>query len=337
MGANDDLPVFREADADISVLAGKTITIVGYGHLGRSLALNFRDATKAKVIIGSRKDDSRDLAEKEGFPIFDIGEAVAQADLTLLLVPDETQPEVMEGSVRANLRPGSALLFASGYNLAYDLIALPQGVDVLLFAPRMVGDVIRDLFVAEKGFLSYVSVEQDATGNAWPTLLAVASAAGSLRRGALKLSAKQEANLDLFGEQALGPWLGAAILAAYQVGLEAGLPPEGLLLEMYLSGEMSKTFQAMSDSGFFRSVYLHGYAAAFGGMTRTMAVDRDVMMETMREAVKDIQSGAFAEELQAEIEAGYPSRAFLDEMLGDDNEINRIEDNLRRKLGLDEG
>ena len=337
MTPNDDLPVLREADADIAALSGKTVAVVGYGHLGRSLALNLRDATEARVIVGSRKDASYDLAGSEGFPVSSISDAVAEADLTLLLVPDETQPEVMEASVRPLLRPGSALLFASGYNLAYNLIAPPPGVDVLLFAPRMVGDVIRELFLAEKGFLSYVSVEQDATGNAWPTLLAVAKAAGSLRRGALQLSAKQEASLDLFGEQALGPWLGAAILAAFQVGVEAGLPPEGLLLEMYLSGEMSKTFQAMADAGFFRSVYLHGYAAAFGGMTRTMAVDRDVMADSMREAVKDIQSGAFAEELQAEIEAEYPSKPFLDQMLGSDNEINRIEDNLRRKLGLDEG
>ncbi len=337
MTSNDDLPVFREADADIAALSGKTVAVVGYGHLGRSLALNLRDATQARVIVGSRKDAAFDLAGNEGFPVSPIADAVAQADLTLLLVPDETQPEVMEASVRPHLRPGSALLFASGYNLAYNLIAPPPGIDVLLFAPRMVGDVIRELFLAEKGFLSYVSVEQDATGNAWPTLLAVAKAAGSLRRGALQLSAKQEANLDLFGEQALGPWLGAAILSAFQVGVEAGLPPEGLLLEMYLSGEMSKTFQAMADAGFFRSVYLHGYAAAFGGMTRTMAVDRDVMADSMREAVKDIQSGAFAEELQAEIEAGYPSKPFLDQMLGSDNEINRIEDNLHRKLGLGEG
>ncbi len=337
MTSNDDLPVFREADADIAALSGKAVAVVGYGHLGRSLALNLRDATQARVIVGSRKDAAFDLAGNEGFPVSPIADAVAQADLTLLLVPDETQPEVMEASVRPHLRPGSALLFASGYNLAYNLIAPPPGIDVLLFAPRMVGDVIRELFLAEKGFLSYVSVEQDATGNAWPTLLAVAKAAGSLRRGALQLSAKQEANLDLFGEQALGPWLGAAILAAFQVGVEAGLPPEGLLLEMYLSGEMSKTFQAMADAGFFRSVYLHGYAAAFGGMTRTMAVDRDVMADSMREAVKDIQSGAFAEELQAEIEDGYPSKPFLDQMLGSDNEINRIEDNLRRKLGFGEG
>lgn len=335
MVKDSELPVFQEADADVEVLAGKTVAVVGYGHLGRSLALNLRDGTPAQVIVGGRQDAFFQRAREEGFPVFGIAEAVQQAEVVLLLVPDEIQPAVMEESVRPRLRRGAAVVFASGYNLAYGLIALPPEVNVLLFAPRMVGEAIRQLYVEGKGFVSYVSVEQDATGQAWPVLLALAKGAGSLRLGALGLSAKEEATLDLFGEQALGPWLGAAILAAYQVGVEAGLSPEGLLLEMYLSGEMAQTFQAMADRGFFRSVSLHGYASAFGGMLRSMAVDRDVMIDSMREALRDIQSGAFAQELQAEVEGGYPSWALLEEMLSPENPVNRIEDSLRRRLGME--
>ena len=330
-----ELPAYREADGDIEALVDKTIAIIGYGQLGRPIALNLRDATSAKIIVGNRDDASYGLAGEEGFQVYDIAEAVRQADVVLLLVPDEVQPEVMEESVSSNLQNGAAIVFASGHNLANDLIKFPKGIDVLLFAPRMFGEVIRRVYLENKGFLSYVSVEQDATGRAWKILLALAKGTGSLRCGALQVTARQEAMLDLFGEQALGPWLGAAILTAYQVGVEAGLPPEALLLELYLSGEMSQTFKAMAKYGFFRSVNLHGYAAAYGGMTRTMTVDRDMMAQSMRDALEDIHNGDFARGLQAEHRLGYPSMAFLKEILSPENPINKIEDSLGKRLGLD--
>jgi len=330
-----ELPVYRDSDGDIETLTGKTIAIVGYGQLGCPISLNLRDATSAKIIVGSRDDSSYRLAYKDGFQVYDIAEAVRQADVVLLLVPDEVQPEIMQESVASNLRKGAAIVFASGHNLANSLITLPKGIDVLLFAPRMMGEVIRKAYLKQKGFLSYVSVEQDATGQAWEILLALAKATGSLRCGALQVTSRQEAMLDLFGEQGLGPWLGAAILTAYQVGVEAGLPPEGLLLEFYLSEEMSQTFKAMAKYGFFRSVNLHGYAAVYGGMTRTMAVDREVMAQSMRDALEDINNGDFARGLQAEQSSGYPSMAFLKEILSPENPINKIEDSLRQRLGLD--
>src|SRR5262249_18277859 len=138
---------------------------------------------------------------------------------------------------------------------------------------------------------------------------ALARGSGSLRRGAIHFTASEEAQLDLFGEQAFGPWLGAAMLAAFQVGQEAGLPPVGLLLEMYLSGEMAQTFQAMADAGFLRSTMLHGYTSAFGGMLRSVSIPRELMASSMREALQEIQSGRFAQALQAEVAEGYPCRA----------------------------
>jgi len=194
------------------------------------------------------------------------------------------------------------------------------------------GSSIRSLFVEGRGFISYVSVEQDASANAWPILLGLAKATGSLCRGALEINAKDEAHLDLFGEQAFGPWLGAAILAAFHVGLEAGLPPEGILMELYLSGEMAQTIQAMSELGFLNATNLHGYTAAFGGMLRSMSVDRQAMESTMEEALQDIQSGDFAAALREEVKAGYPARELLDEMLSGEDVMRRVEDVLRQKL-----
>ena len=179
-----------------------------------------------------------------------------------------------------------------------------------------------------------MSVEQDATGQAWPLLLALAKATGCLRTGALVLSAAQEAYLDLFIEQSVGPDLGNAILTAFQVGVEAGFPPEALVLEMYMSGEMARTFQAMADLGFFQQVKLHGFAAAFGGMVRTLTQDRESLEQGYRQVLKDIMEGAFTQELQAELEAGYPSLALVEEMLDSENPMSQAERRVRSMMRL---
>lgn len=324
--------VFREADGDVSALAGKTLAILGYGQLGRPLALNLRDGSPAEIIVGDCSADAAAQARNDGFAVLDAARATATADLVLLLVPDEAQPEVFSAQVAPHLNPGAALVMASGYNLAFGNLQPPPGIDVLLFAPRMLGRCMRSLYLAGQGFFSYLSVEQDATGRGWPLVLALAKASGSLRRGALNFSAEQEAQLDLFGEQALGPWLGAAILAAFQVGSDAGLPPVGILLEMYLSGEMAQTFQAMAEDGFLQSTSLHGYTAAFGGMLRSMSIPRELIAESMREALREIQSGDFARALQAEAADGYPCRALLDQMLDPNNPITQAEESLRSRL-----
>lgn len=332
MAEADSFHVFRESDGDVAHLANRRIAIVGYGHLGRPLALNLRDACQAQLAVACDADDSRRQAILDGFEVVAVPEAVAGAEIVLLMIPDEIQPAVFREHVRPHLRPGAALVLASGYCLAFKLLEPPAGTDVLLFAPRMIGGCIRELFLSGQGFLSYVSVETDATGRAWQTLLALAKASGALRRGALQLSAKTEAHLDLFIEQSLGPWLGAAVMAAFQVGLEAGLPAEGLLLEMYASGEMAKTFQAMAEQGFFSSVALHGYAAAFGGLMQTMAIDHASIARSMTAALTSIQNGEFAKALQNEVRDGYPYRQMLNQMSAMLADLMHAEDQLRKRL-----
>jgi ketol-acid reductoisomerase len=321
--------MFREEHADSGALRGTTIAILGYGLLGRPLGLNLRDALDARVIVGSDDDPSSEQARADGFAVMPLAEAAALADVALLLVPDEVQPAVL-ARIAPDLRPGALLVFASGYALAFGLVVPPPEVDVVLFAPRMGGDAIRERFLAGRGYLSYVGVEHDATGGAWPRLLALASGAGSLRQGALEMTARQEAVLDLYVEQACGPWLGAAILSAFHVGVEAGLPPLGLLLEMYLSGEMAETFAQMARDGFLASSRAHGYAAAFGGMTRTLAIDRESMAAHMQETLAEIENGDFAHALQDEFAAGYPCRTFLEEVIGDGDLLSRTEAAFRK-------
>ena len=156
--------------------------------------------------------------------------------------------------------------------------------------------------------------------------------------GALEVSAAQEANLDLFVEQTVGPDLACAILSAFQVGVEAGLPPEALLLDLYMSGELGRSIQAMAEHGFFQQVKLHGYAAAYGGMIRFIGLDQEERAASYQKVYQDIADGGFADALRNEVEAGFPSQPFLDDMMRGDNPISRAEKRIRDmiRLGTDD-
>lgn len=300
------LRFFTIQDAEPHALDGERVSIVGYGNLGRSVAHNLRDSGLAPLLVGNIADEYADQAQDEGFTVLPIGEAVAEADLAYILLPDEVIPEIFAADVLPNLTPGSAVLFASGYTLAYGLVEVPDSVDVLLLAPRMGGEHIRERFLHQEGFFAYVSVEQEASGKAWKRLLGLARAMGVLQAGALELDARREADLDLFVEQTLGAAVGVAIMSAFTLGVEAGIPPEAMVMEMYMSGEMETVFQAFRERGFFRASDFHGPTALFGGYVRTMQLMMSNLAERFRDTLKDIQTGEFARQFQAEREAGYP-------------------------------
>jgi len=240
---------YGEEDGDLNVLAGKTVAVIGYGNHGRPQAFNMRDSGLGNVIVGSIRDASWDRAEEDGFPVFPIPEACARADVVLLLLPDEVVPDVYQTDIAPNLKSGSAVALASGYVLAYGLLKPGEDLDVLLLAPRMLGEAARDLFLSGDSFPSFVSVEQDASGQAWEVLLALAKAVGSLKAGVMVLSATQETHLDLFMEQGFGPLLGAGIMASFQVAVDAGFPAEAVVLELYMSGEMSLIRRSWGGAG----------------------------------------------------------------------------------------
>ena len=334
MSQGSDPRFVQESEADLGVLEDRRIAVVGYGNLGRSLSLNLRDSGVGPLVIGELPGPAWQAAQADGFVVKSGAAAVAASDVIFILLPDELAPGVYRKELSAALVPGSALVFASGFNLAYNRIRPAPELDVLLLAPRMLGAVVRELYEDGRGFPSFVSLEQDATGRGWPLLCALAQAIGSLRAGAIEVSAAQEACLDLFVEQTVGPDLASAVLSAFQVGVEAGLPPEALVLELYMSGEMGRSFQAMADRGFFQQVKLHGFTAAFGGMVRFMALDRDSRQQGYRQVLKEIQNGAFADALDLEAESGFPSRPLLEEMLEGDNPISRAEERVRKKIQL---
>jgi ketol-acid reductoisomerase len=315
---------YSASDAPSDALSGLSAAIVGYGNLGRSMALNLRDSG-VPVRVGNRADTSRELAESDGFTTHDIASAVDGADLVYVLLPDEVIPASFTSEIAPNLADGSAVCFASGYVLAFGLVDPPPQVDVLLLAPRMLGAGVRRAYEDGTGFWSFVSVERDATGSAQLRLLGLADAVGALRQGAMHLPASQEARLDLFVEQGYGSWLGTALQLAFDVGVQNGLPPEALVLELYKSGEMSTTFRTFAESGFLRSVLGHGYVATFGGFQGTMGVNRDAMQAHFEKVYADIDSGRFAAELQEEQDKGYPTVAVIREFLSAENPMTAAE------------
>ncbi|MGH8989654.1 MAG: NAD(P)-dependent oxidoreductase [Acidimicrobiales bacterium] len=319
---------YLEGDADSAALDAQEVAVLGYGNLGRPAALNLRDSG-VSVLVGSREDGDANRARDDGFEVLSIADAMARCDVLWFALPDEILAGLLTQDDAVQPSPSSLLCFSSGYPIAFGSLRLPDDVDVVLLAPRMVGSRIRALFTEGKGFYSYVSVEQDVTGTARSRLLALAAGFGTLRAGALELSAADEAAVDLYVEQTVGPLLGAAVLGAFEVGTAAGLPPESLALELYLSGEMAATWEEFAEHGFFPGVRLHGRSAAFGGFVRLATLDHVALKKRFADTLADIRSGAFATQFQEELVAGSPTGALIDAMIEGNDPLSRAETAVR--------
>jgi ketol-acid reductoisomerase len=289
--------ILRDGAAELRPLAGQRLAVVGYGNQGRSQALNLRDSGLA-VVVGNIADASLDRARADGFEALPIAEACARADAVLLLVPDEMMPEVFAGEVAPQLHPGKLLDFASGYGVAFGGVRPPPDVDVVLVAPRMIGPGVRDRFVSGQGFPSFVGVHQDATGTAHDRMRALARGIGSPRRACIEMSLHDEACLDLFTEQAFGPAFGRVMLCAVQTLVDRGYPPEAVLLELYLSGELAYAFQKIAEVGMLEQMDYHSHTSQYGSITRSgRFADLDATLrERMGAVLEEIRSGRFAEE-----------------------------------------
>jgi ketol-acid reductoisomerase len=289
--------LYHDSDADLSVLEGRTLAIVGYGNQGRAQALNLRDSG-VSVVIGNIRDAAHEEAEADGFEVRPIAEACADADAVMLLVPDEVMPQVYAEGVAPALRPGDLISFASGYNLAFGLIEPDPSLDVVLVAPRMIGVGVRETFVEGRGFPCFVGVHQDATGEALPRMLALCKGIGATRGGCIEMSMHDEATLDLFTEQGFGPAFGRVLMTAVELLVGAGYPPEAVLVELYLSGEFAYSLEKMREVGMMKQMDFHSQTSQYGSITRGarfLAVDAPIR-EKMTEVLEEIRSGKFAEE-----------------------------------------
>ncbi len=305
--------VYYESDADLGVLRDRTVGIIGYGNQGRAQALNLRDSGITPV-IGVRKDETRDRAAEDGFATADVADTAAQCDVLMILIPDEVMPEVFETAIRPHLNAGDVISFATGYNVAFGLLTPPDNVDVVMVAPRMIGEGVRDTYVEGSGFPSFVGVHQDATGNALAVCLAIAKGIGTTRSGALELTFAQEAELDLFTEQGFGPAFGQVLMASMQTLIDAGYPEEAVLIELLLSGEFAYSMEKIRELGFFKQMELHSTTSQYGSMTRGMRFIIPELHEKLGEVLNEITSGDFAREWTAEQEAGHPMLKQLREL-----------------------
>jgi ketol-acid reductoisomerase len=297
--------IYFDADADLAHLQDQTIAVLGYGNQGRAQALNLRDSG-LRVIVGNVRDESWNRAAADGFAVLPLAAAAEQAEMVLLLIPDEAQRDVYSRELGARLRPGKALCFAHGYNIRYRLIVPPPGVDVILVAPRMIGVRVREAFTAGGGVPAFLAVEQNGTGRARERALALAKGIGCTRAGVIECTFAQETEMDLFAEQALWPLVFKVFLQAFEFLVEAGFPPQMVALELYGSGESAEIFHQMARTGFFKQMALHSQTSQYGTLTRERRMDAEPVRRVMRQALEEIRNEAFAREWAAEQAAGYP-------------------------------
>ena len=324
--------LFTAQHADLAILAGQTVAVIGYGNQGRAQALNLRDSG-IDVIIGNRGDDYRERAANDGFVALPIADACKRADIAFLLIPDEVLPKVFGSDIAPHMREGAALVLASGYAVAFDEIEIADNIDVLLIAPRMIGVGVRERYLTKEGFYCLVGVHHDATSTAQARMLALTAGLGGLQKPAIEVTCKQEAVLDLFNEQAFGPAFGHVLLTATRVLLDHGLPPEAVLVEMYMSEEMSYTYRKMADIGLIKQTHFHSKTAQYGAMSRALRFLGMGLRDKMERVYKDIDSGAFAREWQGSFAR---IKFKVIKFFALRQRINRVEQRVRKNLGLED-
>jgi ketol-acid reductoisomerase len=315
--------IIHEADATLDALSGQQVAVVGYGNQGRSWALNLRDS-EVDVSVCVRADQTREQAERDGFAPKDVS-AAAEADVVCLIVPDDVAP-----TLGLEPRPDALVVVASGYNLAFGRLDPPG--DVGMVAPRMLGPEVRRCYEEGVGFITAIGVHRDRTGRARDRTLAVAKAIGGLRQGAIELDPMQEAVLDLAVEQALSPALRRVNESFVQVMIEKGIPIEAIVTELVLSGEVERTYRLVRLEGGAAQTTHHSPTSQYGQLSRADRFARFDVASTMRELVEYIASGRFADEWDAERDAGYPNLESL-RAKAMAPEILAFEADLRSKLG----
>jgi ketol-acid reductoisomerase len=298
--------VYYDDDADLSLVAGRRVAVIGYGSQGHAHALSLRDSgvdVRVGLPAGSK---SRAKATEQGLPVLDPAAASAEADLVMLLAPDTAQRRIYAESIVPTLRPGRALFFGHGFNIRYGLIEPPAGVDVAMVAPKGPGHLVRRQFVDGKGVPVLVAVANDATGGAFPLALSYAKAIGGTRAGAIRTSFAEETETDLFGEQAvLCGGATALVQAGFEVLTEAGYAPEVAYFECL--HELKLIVDLMYEGGIARMRYSVSDTAEYGDLTRGPRVIDERVKDEMRRILAEIRSGEFAREWVAEDDAGRPN------------------------------
>jgi ketol-acid reductoisomerase len=328
--SNDSVRVYYDADTDRRRLATRTFAIIGYGSQGHAHALNLRDSG-ARVIVGVRPGGrSAEAARAAALDVRPVADAAADADVVMLLVPDQDMRAIYEQGVAPALGPGKTLMFAHGFNIHYGEIVPPARVDVSMVAPKSPGHLVRSEYEAGRGVPALVAVQQDASGHALDDALAYAAGIGCTRAGVIETTFRDETETDLFGEQAvLCGGVTALVKAGFETLTAAGYRPELAYFECL--HELKLIVDLMYRGGMQFMRYSISDTAEYGDYTRGPRVITEETRAEMRRILEEIRNGAFAREWLAESRAGRPEFERL-RQADRDHEIERVGKVLRAMM-----
>jgi len=299
----EDMQIYHDSDVDLGVLNGKKISVLGYGAQGRAQALCLHDSG-LDVTVGVRKNGaSWNKVKEDGLKVAEFADAVKSADVLMVLLPDEIQPDIYKEFIEPNLKKGAALEFAHGFAITYKLITPPEGVDVIMMAPKSPGDMERVMFLEGFGVPALVCIHKDATGNAKKIALALAKGIGSTRAGVFETTFDNETKTDLFGEQAvLCGGITALIKSGFKTLVEGGYPAEMAYFEVL--HEVKLITDLINKGGFELMWHVVSNTAEYGGLTRRDRVITAESEKGMKSILADIESGKFKDDWRAEWRAG---------------------------------
>ena len=297
--------VYYDKDADLSIIKKKKVAIIGYGSQGHAHANNLQDSG-VKVVVGLRKEGaSWNKAKKAGLAVKDVAEAVKGADVVMVLVPDEQQPEVYRNDIEPNLKKGAVLAFAHGFNVHYGQISPRKDVDVVMIAPKGPGHLVRSTYTQGGGVPSLIAVHQDVSGKARDLALSYAAANGGTKGGVIETSFREETETDLFGEQAvLCGGCVELVKAGFETLTEAGYAPEMAYFECL--HELKLIVDLMYEGGIANMNYSISNNAEYGEYLTGPAVIADQARAAMKQALANIQNGEYAKSFILENKAGAP-------------------------------
>ncbi|MFZ5596276.1 MAG: ketol-acid reductoisomerase [Bacillota bacterium] len=315
--------MYYDSDADLSILQGKKIAVMGYGSQGHAQAQNLKESG-LDVVVGLRKGSKNwSVAESHGLQVMTVAEAAAVADVIQILLPDEKQGQVYRDEILPGLKPGNALAFSHGFNIVYSQIVPPPDIDVFMIAPKSPGHLVRRMYEEGKGVPALLAIHQDATGNAYRMALAYAKGIGATRAGVIETTFKEETETDLFGEQVvLCGGLTSLIKAGFETLVEAGYQPEIAYFECL--HEVKLIVDLIYEGGLGMMRYSVSDTAEYGDLTRGPRIINEDVKYEMKEILEEIQSGSFAREWMLENMANRPQFNAL---------ANRDKDHLIEKVG----
>jgi ketol-acid reductoisomerase len=324
------IKVYYDKDADLSLLKGKKVAIIGYGSQGHAHAQNLKDSGVA-VSVGLRKDSkSWKKAAAAGLAVKEVDAAVKGADLVMVLAPDQDQRRIYEDSIAPNLKTGGVLAFAHGFNIHFQLIMPREDLDVIMVAPKGPGHLVRSTYTQGGGVPCLLCVQQDRSGSAKALGLAYAAAIGGGRAGIIETTFKEETETDLFGEQAvLCGGATALVQAGFETLTEAGYAPEMAYFECL--HELKLIVDLMYEGGMANMRYSISNTAEYGDYTRGPRVITEQTKQEMKRILREIQTGVFAREFVAENQAGQPVLK-AQRRLGAEHPIEKVGSQLRSMM-----